>query len=192
MERVLYGQMDEPEFLDDLLEVIFEWELGRMEQVLAEGVDAWVHMAWYEGCDFWTPKSFRRLLKPRLQKLVAKAHSHNAPFRYIITKGWRPLLNDLLELGIDCLAGVDPVQDRLDLAEVKQAAGDRLCLIGGVNSGIMLSEWDEAAIRRAVRQAVETLAPGGGFILYPVDAVFDTQPWEKVQALIDEWLLCRE
>lgn len=187
MERILYGQVDEPEFLDELLETVFQWELRRMEAVLTEGVDVWVHMAWYEGSDFWTPKVFRKLLKPRLAELVARAHAHGLPFRYIITKGWKPVRKDLLEIGIDCITGVDPVQDAVDLEEVKHEIGGQVCLMGGVNSGIMLSEWSEAEIRQAVDRAVEILAPGGGFILYPVDAVFDNQPWEKVEALIDEW-----
>ena len=187
MERILYGQVDEPEFVDELLETVYQWELRRMETVLAEGVDVWVHMAWYEGSDFWTPKVFRRLLKPRLAQMVAKAHAHGALFRYIITKGWKPLRSDLVEIGVDCITGVDPVQDGVDLEEVKGEIGGQVCLMGGVNSGIMLSEWGEAEIRQAVDRAVEVLAPGGGFILYPVDAVFDNQPWDKVEILIDEW-----
>ena len=191
MERILYGQTDEPEFLEQLLDVILEWELQRMDQVLSEGVDVWVHMAWYEGSDFWSPRYYRRLLKPRLAKMVARAHAHGVPFRYIITKGWTPIREDILELGIDCLTGLDPVQDRVNLQEVKQLLGGRLCLMGGVNSGVMLTQWGEEQIRQAVTQALEILAPGGGFILYPVDAVFNTQPWDKVQALIDQWKTCQ-
>ena len=45
----------------------------------------------------------------------------------------------------------------------------------------------EALIRQAVDQAMTSLAPGNGFILYPVDAIFSHQPWEKVEVLIDRW-----
>jgi hypothetical protein len=34
-------------------------------------------------------------------------------------------------------------------------------------------------------------SPGGGFILYPVDAVFNNQPWDKVNALIEAWRTLR-
>jgi uroporphyrinogen-III decarboxylase len=82
---------------------------------------------------------------------------------------------------------VDPVQDRLDLSQVKQSIGSQICLMGGLNSGIMLSNWEQAQIEEAVDYAIETLVPGDGFILYPVDAIFDNQPWEKVDILIKRW-----
>jgi uroporphyrinogen-III decarboxylase len=187
MERILYGQMDDPAFLEALLDIVLEWELRRMDRVLEKGVDCWVHMAWYEGSDFWSPKNYRKLLKPRLQKIIDKAHDHGALFRYIITKGWKPLRRDFIEMGIDCIMGVDPVQDQVVLEEIKEEIGSELCLMGGVNSGVMLSEWDDDRICEAVVNAVRTLAPGGGFILYPVDAIFNTQPWGKVQTLIETW-----
>lgn len=187
MERILYGQMDEPEFIQAVLETVFQWEAGRAELLLEEGIDVLVHMAWYESTDFWTPENFRHLIKPRLQQLIQKAHAHGARFRYIITKSWKSYCPDFLEMGIDCLTGVDPVQDHIDLAGVKAAVGERICLMGGVNSAVMLSQWEEARIRQAVDQAIRLLAPGGGFILHPVDAIFNNQPWEKVQILIDQW-----
>ncbi len=187
MENVLYWQMDQPELLEALLDVLLEWELQRVDLLFEEGIDVLVHMAWYEGVDFWTPKNYRRLLRPRVQQLIDRAHRHNVPFRYIITKGWMPLRKDLLEMGIDCLTGVDPVQDRLTLEEVKQEMGGRVCLMGGMNAAVTLSMGTEEEIRQAVDHAMQVLAPGGGFILFPVDNVFCEMPWERVEIVIDQW-----
>ncbi len=93
-------------------------------------------------------------------------------------------------MGMDCLTGVDPVQDKLELTEVKSEIGSQICLMGGLNSAVMLSQWSEEQICAAVRQAIEIMAPGGGFILYPVDAIFNNQPWDKVLLMIDEWKRC--
>jgi hypothetical protein len=187
MENVLFWQMDQPELLEALLDVLLEWELQRVDMLLEEGIDVLVHMAWYEGVDFWTPKNYRRMLRPRLQQLIDRAHSRGAPFRYIITKGWKPLRNDLVEMGVDCITGIDPVQDRLDLAEVKQAMGGNISLMGGMNAAVTLSMWPDADIRQAVDQAMHILAPGNGFILFPVDNVFCELPWEKVEIVIEQW-----
>ncbi len=191
MQRILYGQMDEPEFIEQVLDVILEWELKRLDLLLESGIDVLVHMAWYESTDFWSPRTFRRLLRPRLQVEIDRCHAHGVKFRYIITRSWQPYCNDLLEMGIDCLTGVDPVQDKLDLARVKSQIGEKICLMGGLNSAVMLSQWSDEQIRAAVRQAIEIMAPGGGFILYPVDAIFNTQPWDKVLLMIEEWKKCR-
>ena len=190
MERVLETQMLRPAFLEELLDILLEWETRRVGHLLDAGVDAIVHMAWYEGTDFFTPKNYRALLKPRLKRLVDQTHAKGAAFRYIITKGLEPLLDDFLDLGIDCITGIDPVQDTIDLRRLKARVGDRICLMGGVNSAVMLTQWDDDAIRRAVGEAFDALAPGGGFILHPVDAVFNNQPWEKVETLIAAWREC--
>jgi hypothetical protein len=187
MERILFAQMDEPRFIERLLDILLSWELGRMDLLLAEGVDMIVHMAWYEGTDFWTPANYRIFLLPRIKRMVARAHAGNAKYRYIITKGMTPLLPDIIESGVDCIMGVDPVQDSLDLADVKRQTAGRLCLMGGVNSALMLSSWSEPRIEAAVASAIRTLAPGGGFILYPVDAVFSDTAWDKVEAMIASW-----
>ena len=155
--------------------------------VLGEGVDVMVHMAWYEGTIFWTPKNFRRYIKPRLKQLVDLAHSKSALFRYIITKDWKAIRDDLLDLGIDCLTGVDPVQDDLDLKETKQYMGRRMCLMGGMNSAVTLSQWEDDRIRAAIDKAFEILAPGNGFILYPVDNIICELPWEKTELILDQY-----
>jgi len=187
MERVLYGQMDEPELLEQLLDVLLEWELKRVDFLIEEGIDFLTHMAWYEGTDFWTPRNYRRMLKPRMVQLINQVHAHDIKFRYIITRGWKPLRQDFLEMGIDCIAGVDPIQDNVVLEQVKHEVGDRICLMGGVNSSVMLTQWSDDQIRQAVRDAIRILSPGSGFILYPVDQIFDEMDWHKVQVLIDEW-----
>ena len=187
MERILYGQMDDPQFLDELLETIFQWEMRRLDWLLEEGIDVLVQMAWYENTDFWTPSNYRRFLRPRIEKFIAKAHAHGVKFRYIMTRSWKPYCKDFIEMGVDCLTGVDPLQDRLDLAEVKRLTGGQICLMGGVNSAIMLSQWTQSEIRHAVDTAIRIMSPGGGFILYPVDAIFNNQPWENVTALIEAW-----
>ena len=192
MERILFAQMDEPGFVEQLLDILLAWELRRIELLLAEGVDMIVHMAWYEGTDFWTPANYRAFLLPRMKRMVDRVHAGGAKYRYIITKGLSPLLSDIMEAGVDCVMGLDPVQDSVDLAAVKKSAAGRLCLMGGINSAIMLSSWSSAQIEGAVAAAIKTLAPGGGFILYPVDAVFSDVSWDRVKTMIDSWRRHRE
>jgi uroporphyrinogen decarboxylase len=187
MQRILYGQMDEPDFIEQVLDTIQEWELKRLDLLLEAGIDALVHMAWYESTDFWSPRTYRKLLRPRLQAEIDRCHARRVKFRYIITRSWRPYRQDLIEMGVDCLMGVDPVQDKIDLAQAKRELGEQVCLMGGLNSAVMFSQWSDEQIRAAVGQALEIMAPGGGFILYPVDAMFNNQPWEKVLVMIDEW-----
>jgi hypothetical protein len=187
INNIYRWQMRQPEILDKLFDVLLNWEMMRTDLVLQEGVDVMVHMAWYEGTVFWTPKNFRRFIKPRLAQLVKMCHNKGVPFRYIITKEWKPIQDDLLEIGIDCITGVDPVQDRIDLKETKQTLGGRMCLMGGLNAAVTVAQGSNDEISAAIGQAMRVLSPGSGFILFPVDNLFCSMPWEKVQMVIDQY-----
>jgi len=98
-----------------------------------------------------------------------------------------PLLDVFLELGIDLLINVDPVQGKADLSRLKREAGERICFWGGVNSAITLGRGNRDEIRDAVTFAISTLAPGGGFILSAVDVLFEDTPWSNVLRMIERW-----
>lgn len=88
---------------------------------------------------------------------------------------------------------VDPVQDNADLAAVKAKFRGKLAVAGGINSGVTLARGAPQEIAAAVRAAVRTLGPGGGFILAPVDALFPDTPWSSVEAMIAAWReACKE
>jgi hypothetical protein len=186
-EALLLLQMDEPGFLEELLDIVCEWELHRMDYLLDAGVDMIVHSAWYECTDFWTPKTFRRIIKPRLRRLVERAHQGGALFSYIITTSWNALIDDLIDVGIDGLKGVDPVQGKADLAEAKHSIGEHVCLWGGINGALTLGQGTPQEIHDATATAIDTLGPGGGFILHAVDQVFRDTPWSNVEAMINCW-----
>ncbi len=186
-EALLYRQMDQPEFLEELLDLVCRWELRRLELLLDEGVEAVVHSAWYETTDFWTPGNYRRLLKPHLARLVRTAHEAGALCNCIMTTSWQALAADLLDIGFDSLVGVDPVQGKADLAEARRRLGGRVCLWGGINSAVTLGQGTPEEIRQATAEAIRILGPGGGFVLYPVDQLGQDLPWANVEAMIGCW-----
>ena len=76
--------------------------------------------------------------------------------------------------------------------------GDDICLWGGVNSAATLEQGSKGQIGDAVSEAIRTLAPGGGFILGLVDAIFGRTagtvetPSESFECVIDLWRKMRE
>ena len=181
-------QEDQPELMEALLDRVDAWERVSMEILLDAGVDIITQRAWYETTDFWGVAGFRRFLRPRLKKRVEMAHAAGARFSYICTTGLKPRLDDLIEAGVDILWGVDPVQDRTaDLPFFKRKAAGKLCLLGGVNAQVTLVESTEEDIRAEVRRACQVLSPGGGFILAPIDNIYEYTPKSHLEALIAEW-----
>lgn len=105
-----------------------------------------------------------------------------------------PLVEMMVDAGVDVLLGIDPAQDRtMDLAALKARAAGRMCLWGGVCGYLTVERGTQEEIRHQVRQAISVLAPGGGFILSPVTNVREDNPrvWANLDALIDEWKATR-
>lgn len=180
---------EQPDFVIELLEMIHTWNKPRMAVVLRAPVDLYIRRAWYEGCEFVTPKFFREVLLPQLKTEVALAHEHGALFGYICSSGVGPMLDFYLEAGIDVLIGVDPIQGTYtDMDLMKRKLGGRVCLWGGVSGAVTVELGPEDEVRAAVRKALATLGPDG-FILSPVDNITEDTPlaWHNVQAFLDEW-----
>jgi len=70
---------------------------------------------------------------------------------------------------------------------LKQQIGDRVCLMGGINAAVTVTQGSDDEICAAIDQAMEILSPGSGFILFPVDNLFCSLPWEKVELIIEQY-----
>ena len=188
IEAAIMGAYDRIDFLEELLDLLLDWESQRLMLMIDQGIEILFHSAWYEMTDFFTPEVYRRLLKPRLQKLIDLCHEAQVLFAYIMTKSIDTYAEDFLELGMDCVFGVDPVQGGADLETLKEKFHGRIAIWGGVNSAVTLGQGSEEEIGQAVTEAIRILAPGGGFVLYPVDVVLaGANPWNKVKILLNKW-----
>jgi hypothetical protein len=187
LDQMIYDSYDRPDFIKELLEIIALWNRQRMEVVLQAGIDLYIKRAWYENCDFWSPAAWRRFIFPVLKADVDLAHRHGVKFGYIITARCMPLLDYFIEAGVDVLLGVDPAQWDLPLA--KQKLAGKICLWGGVNGHLTVEQGTADMVRSEVDRAMHILAPGGGFILSPVDNVRESTALSKanVQRLIGVW-----
>ena len=193
MENLMILMLEQPQFVSQILEMIHQWNMRRMEIVLSAGVDLYIRRAWYEGCDFVIPKFYQREVLPRLKTEVALAHDHGVKFGYICSSGTKPMLDFYNEAGIDVLIGIDPVQGTYtDMPLMKQKIGEQVCLWGGVSAAVTVERGSEAEIRSAVRQALETLGPRG-MVLSPVDNFTVDEPgtWNNIDIFINEWKLQR-
>jgi len=194
IEPLTMMAVDDPSFTHQLIAIIEEWNTQQMELVLRQETDLVVRRAWYEHADVWSPSRYREFLLPGLRRDVEQAHAAGAKFGYLMSCASLPLVGMMIEAGVDVLLGVDPAQDRtMDLRALKQKAAGRMALWGGVCGYLTVERGTQEDIRHQVRQAISTLAPGGGFILSPVTNVREDNPrvWANLGALIDEWKATR-
>jgi hypothetical protein len=187
LENAIFAAADQPGFLADLLDLVAQWNRRRMQLVLEAGIDLYIKRAWYENCDFWSPRTWRKFIFPILKADADLVHAKGAAFGYLITSNVMPLLEMIAEAGVDVLIGADP--HTWDLPAARQKLAGRVCLWGGVNGHLTVEGGSPDAVRAEVRTAMQVLAPGGGFILSPVDNIRQDTPAANanVQVLLEEY-----
>jgi hypothetical protein len=192
VERAVMAAMTESEFFHELMDVISDFDRRRTEMMLdVGGVDMVVQRGWYSATDFWSPALFHKYLTPRIKRLAEITHQAGARYAYTMDCGASAVADELLAAGVDLLYYVDPVQDKTDLAVVKEKFKGRMAVVGGVSNTVTLHAGSPEEIRQAVHTAVRKLGPSG-FILAPVDALFPDTTWESLQTMIAAWREVRD
>ncbi len=187
LQNLIFMTYRQPDFLGELLQIIADWNYERMGAAFRLPLDLYIKRAWYENCDFWTPDNWKKYLQPHLRREAELAHENGVKFGYLITSQAMPLVEAIIEAGVDVLVGVDPRE--YDLGALAGIAKGRLCLWGGVNGHLTVESGTPEQVAREVAEAMQHLAPLGGFILSPVDNVraYSPEIQQNVKALIESW-----
>lgn len=191
-EDVMILSLTRPDLIREYMRIIHEWNMKQIS-IYLDVTDAELIMrrAWYETTEFWTPQAYREIIAPYLKKEVELVHQAGRLFGLIITSAFLPIIDDILDTGIDVLIGLDPEEGKgthLPTIKAKFAVRKR-ALWGGVSGAITVEQGTQKETEAAVRRAITELGDGGGFVLSPVDNVRVDTPrtWENTRTFIDTW-----
>lgn len=151
------------------------------------GIDGWALCSDYcfNTGPFLRPEWFAEFVTPYLTRLCA-GYRELGQYTIKHTDGnIMPILDQLLEARPDALHSLDPQGD-VDIAEVKRIAGDRVCLIGNVNCGMLTTGTDEECIESA-RYALKSGMPGGGYIFSTSNCIFTGMRLSRYELILDVW-----
>lgn len=133
-----------------------------------------------------SPASYRRQLKPFHKEMFDYIHSKSGAKIFFHSCGSiRPLIPDLIEVGVDILNPVQVSAANMDSAELKREFGRDICFWGG---GVdTQNAFDEThtpeQVRADVRKRIEDFMPGGGFIFNTVHNIQGNVPPENIMAM---------
>ena len=96
-----------------------------------------------------------------------------------------PILDQLVGARPHALHSLDP-QARVDIAEVKRLVGDKVCLIGNVNCGLLDTGTDAECIE-SVRYCLRHGMPGGGYIFSTSNCIYTGLRLSRYELILDVW-----
>jgi uroporphyrinogen decarboxylase len=135
-----------------------------------------------------SPRMFRQQLKPRLKILLGRIRqlAPEAKLFFHSCGNVRPIIPDLIEMGVEILNPVHVGAAGMEPAALKRDFGDALVFWGGgVDTQGVLPAGSPQEVKNDVRRNVEALAPGGGYVFSAVHNIQADVPPENVVAMLE-------
>ena len=115
------------------------------------------------------------------------AHAAGVPVMHHTCGSIYRLLPKFVECGLDILQALQPGTAEMDFKKIKAEFGGRICFQGGVGIQRALPFGTPADVRAEVRERINALAPGGGYIISTAHNIQGDTPVENVLALIQAY-----
>ncbi len=185
MENLLVDMIVNPDFVEELLDQILDWNLSIIDQASQYDID---------GCRFgddWGqqqglimgPKLWRKFIKPRLARMYGMVRERGLPVFIHSCGDVREIFPDLIEIGVNVFNPFQP--EVMDVYEMKRKYGNRLCFYGGLSTQKTLPYGTPDDIKEEARRLMKEIGAGGGYILSPAHSIPKDVSLENMLALIE-------
>jgi uroporphyrinogen decarboxylase len=128
---------------------------------------------------------WERMLKPWHRRLNDAIHQRGAKVIYHTDGSVMDAVAGLEDMGIDVLQALQFSADNMDPVRLKAEHGARLCFEGGVSVQTTLPFGSVEDVRREVRQRIDVLGRGGGYILGPSHWIQAGTPPANILAMFE-------
>ncbi len=183
-ERVLIAMVEDPEWLTDIFNHELDVHLNLYQQVWDAGYEfdeiTWPDDMGYKQNQFFSVNTYRELLKPVHKRAADWARERGVRVQLHSCGDIRPLVPELIDVGIEMLnplevkAGMDPVA-------LKKQYGDVLGFHGGINAVLY---GDPEALHEEMRSVIPAMKENGGYILSSDHSVPDSVSFEQFKDFV--------
>jgi uroporphyrinogen decarboxylase len=196
IEMALLDMVEDPGFANEMLKRCGDFSVDLSRAALARFELDWL----WTGDDvssqismLMSPATWRTLIKPHLARVTALGKAKGLWVAYHCCGALRPIIPDLIEIGIDVLNPVQCNCPGMDPLELKAEFGKKMAFMGGVDTQGVLPTGSVSAVRRATSHLIEGMTrDGGGYILAASHTIPPETPDENIFAMYQEAGISRE
>jgi uroporphyrinogen decarboxylase len=188
MENVMLDMIERPEmahFLFRKFTDFYSEDIARALEATSGGFD--IYCEW---SDYGTQRAllmsvpmFQEFVAPYLKRLVDLCHSAGVKFMAHSCGAIRPLIPDLIALGVDVLDPIQVAAEGMEPAGLKRDFGGKIAFHGGICTQRTLPFGTPQDVREAVLDRVATLGAGGGYIIASSHDISADTPPENIVAM---------
>jgi uroporphyrinogen decarboxylase len=130
-------------------------------------------------------KMWREFIRPCHARIIEVAQRHSVPVMYHCDGAIYPLINDLIELGVNVLNPVQADAAGMEPQRLKDEFGDRLSFHGGIDIIKTLPRGTPDDVRAEVRERIRVLGRDGGYVLASSHHIQSDTPLANVFAMYE-------
>jgi len=155
-----------PELVIQVNQIVLDYQLRYIRNAIAAGADVvWIAGDWaYKNGPMFSMEHYNQFVLPPFRACVQEVKKHGIPVMKHSDGNCWSFMDSIIEAGVDCFHPIDPMAD-MDIGEVKQKYGDRLCLMGNVNCATTLMSGTIEQVREETKEVIRKAGFSGGLIV---------------------------
>ncbi len=193
IDNFLYQLAADPKRIHMFLDKLTELHLENMDKYLS-AVGPYIDILGFgddlgmqQGPQF-SPAMYKEFFKPRHEVLwnhPKKKYPHIKSSLHCCG-GIYPLIPDIIDAGLDAINPVQFTCTDMELPKLKKEFGKNLVFWGGgCDTREMLPKGTPAAVKKHVKENIEIMRPGGGFVFQQVHNILDEVPADNIIAMFE-------
>lgn len=184
METCFINMLQDTELFQRLLKRIGEFQV-KVVEILVEfsGLGGiWIN----DDMGFKTrtlvnPKLYRRYTFPYYREIRHILNRKGLPLLLHSDGNITDILPDLAEIGFNAIHPIEP--EAMDIYKARQIVGDKVCLIGNLSLAFPLGTGTPMDVIAGTRRLIQTMGPGGGYVLSSGNSIPEYIPYENWKAM---------
>lgn len=184
MEELMADMIEEPDFVDALLDAICDWNIELVRRAVRFDIDAV-----YFGDDWGSqrglqmgPKRWRRFILPRLQRQYAAVRAAGKQVMIHSCGDVDEVFPDLVAAGLACFNPFQP--EVMDVDALMREWHGRLAFHGGLSTQRLLPHGTPTEVAAETRRLLAAGA-NGGYIFAPAHAIEGDVPAANILAMLE-------
>jgi len=184
LENFSLTMYDDPEFIDDLIERIGNIQLEVLKKIVQ--IDT-VGAVWipddiaYHTNTMVSEEWLKTKIFPYYKKMADICKQVDKPLIYHSDGNLTKMLDTIIKTGFDALHPIEP--ESMDIYEVRNKIGKKLCLVGNIRVHILATQSPEK-IRELVKDRVINLGHKGAYCVGSSNSVPNYVPLENYKTML--------
>ena len=181
-QQALLDLCDNPQFAKEIMEIGTQISIEKGIAFIKSGVDAIYIGDAFASSSIISPEQYKKFCFPLHCKATEVFHRYGVKVYLHICGNSSPILEMMADIGVDAIEPLASLGG-VNLVDAKRRVGDRICLMGGLNTLTLLHGKPEN-VEREAKECIEKAGRGEGYILGAGDAIPPNSPLSNIKAIV--------